>query len=371
MYPQVQKRIDTLLANLSADFELAKLSKSPARFNKQKLDWFNKQFLQMMSLEEFSYRAAENKIFRSQQLNGNFRVGDYVMFVDLEQQKVFCALDLTKPLYLIGGGRDVVDPIDNLVKEIDEELPNNLDIKKSLFKKLTSFRVSTGENFTQDGTEYQGRELNIYLYPLQESQILGFPLKSVDFDWVDIQLFLLAQNFLTYPIWRQFSMENNLELPNLTRAIQTQYLAWFLDKNRITILSEFGVESEAILAWKKPEVGLLAWKKMTPDQAKDNLGEIWKFIQQTLIKQEFVELQKRLYEVVLEPDLSDNFAKVTNYLEQEIKTWLTENNKNTGEYLWPLRVALSGKKQSSSPFELLAILDFTEVSRRVELLLAN
>ena len=34
-----------------------------------------------------------------------------------------------------------------------------------------------------------------------------------------------------------------------------------------------------------------------------------------------------------------------------------EQYKNRGELLWPLRVALSGKKASPGPFDLLAILD--------------
>ncbi len=53
------ERLAKLIDNLAKDFSLEKLSKSPARFNLEKLDWFNKQYINMLSLPEFVERSAE------------------------------------------------------------------------------------------------------------------------------------------------------------------------------------------------------------------------------------------------------------------------------------------------------------------------
>jgi len=59
------------------------------------------------------------------------------------------------------------------------------------------------------------------------------------------------------------------------------------------------------------------------------------------------------------------------FWEREIKNWLIENNYKTGDFLWPLRVTLSGQKQSPSPFEILACLDLLETKKRIETCLVS
>jgi len=55
------------------------------------------------------------------------------------------------------------------------------------------------------------------------------------------------------------------------------------------------------------------------------------------------------------------------YLETNIKQLLEEQDIPRGEVLWPLRVALSGREQSPSPFEIATILGKTESLRRIRL----
>jgi glutamyl-tRNA synthetase len=43
-------------------------------------------------------------------------------------------------------------------------------------------------------------------------------------------------------------------------------------------------------------------------------------------------------------------------LEETVINYLKENDKKLGDYLWPLRVALTGKKNSPGPFEVASIL---------------
>lgn len=64
-----------------------------------------------------------------------------------------------------------------------------------------------------------------------------------------------------------------------------------------------------------------------------------------------------------------SFASIVD-LETHMKAWIAERGLGNGEVLWPLRMALSGAKQSPSPFELLYLLGKTEGLRRIDAALA-
>ena len=57
-----------------------------------------------------------------------------------------------------------------------------------------------------------------------------------------------------------------------------------------------------------------------------------------------------------------NFENLKN-IETEI---IKSAEKDRGKYLWPLRVALSGKEKSPSPFELIWILGQKESLKRIK-----
>lgn len=75
--------------------------------------------------------------------------------------------------------------------------------------------------------------------------------------------------------------------------------------------------------------GLLIWKNLTLEEVKNNLKETYKVLQN-------IE--------------AENWTK--DNLEKIIFSWLKESDKKNGDYLWPLRVSLSGQKNSPNPFEL-------------------
>jgi glutamyl-tRNA synthetase len=52
-------------------------------------------------------------------------------------------------------------------------------------------------------------------------------------------------------------------------------------------------------------------------------------------------------------------------IELILTTYLKNNNLKIGEYLWPLRVALSGRKQSPGPFEIAFVLGKAERLQRI------
>lgn len=66
--------------------------------------------------------------------------------------------------------------------------------------------------------------------------------------------------------------------------------------------------------------------------------------------------------------LSDNDFEAKK-LEEILIAWVDENNMGRGETLWPLRVALTGREKSPSPFEVAAVLGKAETIRRIDIAL--
>jgi glutamyl-tRNA synthetase len=137
-------------------------------------------------------------------------------------------------------------------------------------------------------------------------------------------------------------------------------LSLILDKNRVTTLSEFGSDSSSILNWTKPNGEEIKWKKISIEESKSNLKEITDWILSSDEIMGFTASQS------IEEQIEN-----TSNLETAIKAWLMLNQKDTGSYLWPLRVALSGKQKSPSPFELLSILSKDKIVQRVGAVLAS
>ncbi|MFA5644344.1 MAG: glutamate--tRNA ligase [Patescibacteria group bacterium] len=79
--------------------------------------------------------------------------------------------------------------------------------------------------------------------------------------------------------------------------------------------------------------GLLIWKNLSLVEVKNNLREVYDFLDK-----------------IKEGDWKEKF------LEKEVLDYLKNNDKKNGDYLWPLRVSLSGQKNSPSPFQLAWVL---------------
>ncbi len=79
---------------------------------------------------------------------------------------------------------------------------------------------------------------------------------------------------------------------------------------------------------------LLVWKKSTREATLENLVKLEDYL---------ITLKET------------DFKSVKN-LEEKITTWLKQNNFGVGDYLWPMRVALSGQQNSPSPFEITWVL---------------
>lgn len=376
---KIEQRLEKLMQNISQDFSLDKLSKSPARFNLQKLSWFNREYIKLLSLQEFCVRSSKNQIqispgleYKNQELK--LRTGDYLLFVDLEKQKVLCIQDPEGSIafggryYLIGGGRkEGEDYLDNLKREIDEETEGKVVVDESKIIKICNYKAYSPFDYPGE-SQYDGRDINVYFYPLKVEEISGYTLidgGTHQVDWFDLADFLVDNKYLNYPIWQDFCNNNELKLLPPTEAINNQYLAWLLDKNRITKLSEFGTESEVVLHYLKPSDEDLKWKKSTTTESLANLSEIANFVRELMLEPKTVELKNGLKASIFDPEVDTKFENCVTYFETCLKNWLTENQKPVGDYLWPLRVCLSGKQKSPSPFELLSVLSLEEIENRL------
>ncbi|MBU1119211.1 glutamate--tRNA ligase [Patescibacteria group bacterium] len=119
--------------------------------------------------------------------------------------------------------------------------------------------------------------------------------------------------------------------------------AILLEKDRIEKFSDLADAIAFFFAPPEYDVSLLSWKKITANDAQKNLTKLLP---------------------VLESISDNDYTK--DALEKTIFAFLKENNYKVGEFLWPLRVALSGKKFSPGPFEIADILGKNETLKRVE-----
>ncbi|HWQ99364.1 MAG TPA: glutamate--tRNA ligase [Candidatus Methylomirabilis sp.] len=94
----------------------------------------------------------------------------------------------------------------------------------------------------------------------------------------------------------------------------------------------------------EPDPLMLPWKSQTKEEAADRLDAILKLL------------------TTLDHDAWHSVES----LEQAIKALIEQRGWSNGEALWPLRVALSGERQSPGPFELLYALGRERSLTRVE-----
>ena len=99
------------------------------------------------------------------------------------------------------------------------------------------------------------------------------------------------------------------------------------EKERISFFAEIGDGSEYLFNGVELNPETLVWKNSTKEKAQEVLQKLAEF-------------------------LAEQKNWDSRNLEKEIKNWIQESGYNNGEVLWPMRVALSGKKKSPDPFNL-------------------
>ncbi|MFH1427337.1 MAG: glutamate--tRNA ligase [Patescibacteria group bacterium] len=116
-----------------------------------------------------------------------------------------------------------------------------------------------------------------------------------------------------------------------------------LSQERLKKLSEIGELTDFFFTDKLDyQTDLLVWKKMSLSEVKNNLEEVC-----------------GLLEKISEKDWKKE------KIEKIVIEYLKTNNKKIGEYLWPLRVALTNKAASPGPFEVAEVLGKKESLIRI------
>ena len=292
---QLAARLDKLLNNLAQDFTIDKLSVSPARFNLKKLEWFNSEYIKMLSLMEYAYRADKLKLDKRYK-DKNLRIGDYVYLVDLEKQMVFGEIwdeawpDTDGFFYPLGGGRDQNESsIDCVCRETLEESQGQLHIQPGNLLKIVTRQHEFEEPKTFGGETWDGKEYNIYFCPIKYEDVKACQGDgAAKCDWISLDKVIAANQHLTFPIWYNFCQENKLECFEPREQILQKLLSYRLDQNRITTLDQIGSESECIWNYQACPIEILKWKKITLEQSLENLKELYeKFVGNSQIWEEF------------------------------------------------------------------------------------
>ncbi|MFA4941990.1 MAG: glutamate--tRNA ligase [Patescibacteria group bacterium] len=118
-----------------------------------------------------------------------------------------------------------------------------------------------------------------------------------------------------------------------------------LEQERLKKLSDISEAIEFFFADElKYEPELLIWKKLTAEQVNKNLGEV-------------IEQLEKIPE--------KNW--VNDSLEEAIMTYIKAKELKTGDYLWPMRVALTGRKASPSPFDVAEVLGKERSLERIKI----
>jgi glutamyl/glutaminyl-tRNA synthetase len=143
------------------------------------------------------------------------------------------------------------------------------------------------------------------------------------------------------------TQSHNLKLKNKlnNRIIDFDFIkkVMALEQERLKKLSEIGELTEFFFIDKLDyPAELLVWKKMEKTDVKNNLEKIY-------------ELLEKIPE--------ENWANGS--IEENLKSHIEAKKEKTGEFLWPMRVALTGREASPSPFDVAEVLGKEECLKRI------
>lgn len=195
-------------------------------------------------------------------------------------------------------------------------------------------------------------------FDIEKLQKAGAAYNQDKLDWFNQQYILKLEPERFIRVLSEFiqtSAKVESELPRLRtlNADSKEYARFmklaFLERMRGVTLYEIAEQAFGLMEVGEYDTKILAWKKSTPEDAKEKLEHVKKFVDsmsEDLFQHEHHESIKRVEEI--------------------IKNEISSRGWGTGDALWPLRVSLSGRGQSPSPFELLWALGKAESLKRID-----
>lgn len=116
------------------------------------------------------------------------------------------------------------------------------------------------------------------------------------------------------------------------------------ERERLKKLADLPATTEFFFKDPSYEAQLLSWKGAGMEKIKGNLIALREFLS----------------------NLSEKDFQNEKKIEDKIKKFIEEKNLGVGETLWPMRVALSGRSASPSPFTIAAILGKEKTLSRID-----
>ncbi|MDD4332848.1 MAG: glutamate--tRNA ligase [Patescibacteria group bacterium] len=117
-----------------------------------------------------------------------------------------------------------------------------------------------------------------------------------------------------------------------------------LEQERLKKLSEIGERTEYFFTDKlEYDAKLLVWKKSTPEQTKENFDQVYK---------------------VLEKIPDDSWTN--NSIGDALMSHIQAVGGKNGDYLWPMRAALTGREASPGPFDVAEVLGKEKSLERIK-----
>lgn len=374
---QRAKRANKLFSNILNDFDITKLQKSPARFSLDKLKWFNKEYIKMLSPYEFAYlsRDLKNSIRDGEH---TYRLGDYAYIVDFEESKIFGGYKniegkyegIDGDYYPVGGGRDDgQDSRESLLREFEEESGGLIKAEAKDLIPFTELNITYKNTQEKIGGTFSGKTMQLYILPYTSSLLPPYTnteggSRSYYNSWTDLEKVIEANKYITYPLFVEWCNVNGKAIYPITNKQSQTIASYILDLPRVDLLTDELKDSNCINSYNLIDPKLITWKKITYEESLANLNEIMPLVESVLdsVESQKLELSKLIYS----SSSLELFNKITDQVQFTIKDWLSTNNKDTGSYLWPLRVALSGSEKSPSPFELLALMSKESAIERIK-----
>lgn len=200
---------------------------------------------------------------------------------------------------------------------------------------LINFVATLGFNPTGDREIYTMQEL-IEMFDLSKVKRGGAVMNIEKLDWMN-QQYLKAMGLDEMAQAAEPFVKADVGEPVVRRAL-------FVERGRVHRLTELDSAIVPYMKYKTPESEDLVWKKADTADAK-------------------AQLEGARAEIASMPD--DVFDAVS-CIEDRMKQYISNNDLQNGNVLWPLRVALSGEKKSASPFEFLWVLGREESLKRID-----